>query len=83
MIIWDYAQLLAQARAVEATIADLVGMADLLPAFKAGTQADDPYTRRAWAECGPEAARRKFGDCKQVNELQALAAQDLENIEKE
>jgi len=49
--------------------------------YLAGTRSEDVYTRRAWAEVGPEAARRKFGDCKPVNELQALAAQDLAQLE--
>jgi len=81
-IIWDYDRLICEARAIESTVANLTLAAELQAAYKTGTQGADLHTRRAWAECGPEAARRTFGDCQAVNDLAAVAVRDLENIEE-
>ena len=78
--VWDFARLADLADLVESTIATLGGPDDLRPAYDAARAADDLHTRRAWANVGPAAALRMWGDCWQVNELGALAAADLADL---
>lgn len=78
--VWDYARLAALAEGVESNIANLGGPADLLPAYKVARLAVDLHVRRAWSEVAPAAGLRAFGDCRQVIELQALAADDLARL---
>ena len=80
--VWDYARLADLAAGVESAIANLGGQADLLPAYQAARLAMDPHARRAWADVAPAAALRRFGDCKQVNDLRRLAAADLAGIQE-
>jgi hypothetical protein len=74
--VWDWERLAALAEDVESKIANLGSVADLRPAYQAGLLVD-AATARAWMDVAPAAARRRFGDCKEVNDLQALAAADL------
>lgn len=73
----EYTQLIELAETVENNIAALADPAGLIPAYKVARLAISPLIRRAWADVAPAAALRRFGDCKPVNELQALAADDL------
>lgn len=78
--VWNYAYLAALAEGVESKIANLPGVADLLPAYQSARLAEDLHVRRAWAEVAPAAGLRAFGDCRQVLALQALAADDLASL---
>ena len=80
--IWDYDKLLTLAKTIESTVANLGSVADLQATYRAGTLDADLHTRKAWAEVGPEAARRALGDCQPVNELAAAAVLDLQDIER-
>lgn len=76
----EYTQLVNLAETIEANITALTDPAGLLPAYKVARLAPGPLIRRAWADVAPAAALRRFGDCKEVNALQALAAADLAKL---
>lgn len=69
----DYARLAALAEKIETTIAALQDPGALQNACNAGLNDPDFMTRRAWRDVAPAAAERRFGDCKEVNELLLLA----------
>ena len=72
----DYKKLLEQAEVVEQHIARLQEPDDLLRAYRVARLAPD-IIRRAWADVAPAAGLRRFGDCREVIELQTLASADL------
>jgi len=75
---WNYNILIGLAKTIENTIADMSAESDLLPAHKTVVAlAENDEFLRAWLEVAPAAAARKFGDCKPVNELRALAEADM------
>lgn len=76
----EYTRLIELANLIENNIAALADPGGLLPAYKVARLALDPLIRRAWADVAPAAALRRFGDCKEVNALQALAADDLAKL---
>jgi hypothetical protein len=73
--------MISQVERIKAII-DLCGVDDLMRVYLDAAMSRSGHTTRIWAENAPEIARRKFGDCQEVQDLTYLAATDLAEMDR-